>query len=104
MTDLVDRFLTQDETRLTLQQLEQESQAFLLALQECSATLQVSRIPHDCMQPASQQDRSQAVSRTCTQPEHCISHLMSLMQPCMIYWDVVPPGRCVSEVAAACCF
>ncbi len=41
MTDLVDRFLSQDDTQDTLQQLEQESRVYLQELQERSATLQV---------------------------------------------------------------
>lgn len=41
VTDLVDRFLSQDDTEVTLHQLEQESQAYLQELQERSATLQV---------------------------------------------------------------
>ncbi|KAL0025844.1 hypothetical protein WJX79_005914 [Trebouxia sp. C0005] len=42
VTDLVDRFLSQDDTEVTLHQLEQESQAYLQELQERSATLQVT--------------------------------------------------------------
>ena len=41
VTDLVDRFLSQDDTEATLHQLEQDSQAYLQELQERSATLQV---------------------------------------------------------------
>jgi len=44
ITDLVDRFLSQDDTEVTLHQLEQESQAYLQELQERSATLQVCLI------------------------------------------------------------
>lgn len=43
MTDVVDRFLSQDDTQDTLQQLEQESQAYLHELQERNGTLQVHR-------------------------------------------------------------
>lgn len=39
--DLVDRFLTQDETRFALQQLKEQSQAYLHNLQERAAALQV---------------------------------------------------------------
>ena len=41
VTDLVDRFLSQDDTQATLQLLEQESKAYLLELEQRSATLQV---------------------------------------------------------------
>ncbi|KAL0032078.1 hypothetical protein WJX77_004042 [Trebouxia sp. C0004] len=42
VTDLVDRFLSQDDTDVTLHQLEQESQAYLQELHQRSATLQVT--------------------------------------------------------------
>ena len=41
MMDLVDRFLTQEETQFALQQLKEQSQAYLHDLQERSAALQV---------------------------------------------------------------
>lgn len=43
MTDVVHRFLSQDDTQDMLQQLEQESQAYLHELQERNGTLQVHR-------------------------------------------------------------
>ncbi|KAL3161761.1 hypothetical protein ABBQ38_008856 [Trebouxia sp. C0009 RCD-2024] len=42
MTDLVDRFLTQDVTHFTLKELEQQSQAYLQELQKRSAALQIT--------------------------------------------------------------
>ena len=43
VTDLVDRFLSQDDTQAALRLLEQESKAYLLELEQRSATLQVNQ-------------------------------------------------------------
>ena len=51
MMDLVDRFLSQDDTVVILRQLEQESQGYLQELQERSATLQVCSSAADCFTP-----------------------------------------------------
>ena len=47
--DLVDRFLSQDDTVVILRQLEKESQGYLQELQERSATLQVCSYTADCI-------------------------------------------------------
>ncbi len=96
VTDLVDRFLSQDDTEVTLHQLEQESQAYLQELQDRSATLQV------CLNTASMHDLWMlllAVIWSCQQILLCMSSegseklCAAVASKCSFLLDLLMPAR-----------